>query len=98
MVALFYRRNNLAKFLDSEKVFNTTVDNTVEKYECILLNALLTGASAFCTEAGAGTSVLQPSAKLEKFYETTTIGNVRGIGTLRILKLQIGGRNRRQKC
>jgi hypothetical protein len=55
-------------FLNAKKVFNTTVDNAVDKYGCIRLNGLLTGDSAFCTEASAGTSVLQPPTKLETSY------------------------------
>jgi hypothetical protein len=43
------------------KVFNTTVDNAVEKRGSILVSDAARDGSAFCTGASAGTFVLQPS-------------------------------------
>jgi hypothetical protein len=40
-----------------EKVFNTTVENSVENRECILVSDLFTYNLALCTGAGAGTLV-----------------------------------------
>jgi hypothetical protein len=44
------------------KVFNTTVENSVEKHESIPVSDSDKYGSALCTGASAGTFVLQPSA------------------------------------
>jgi 23S rRNA (cytidine1920-2'-O)/16S rRNA (cytidine1409-2'-O)-methyltransferase len=51
-------RRRLFFFRLVRKVFNTTVDNVVEKYGRIRLTRSLTGGSALCTEASAGTFVV----------------------------------------
>ena len=49
-----------------KKVFNTTVGNSVENPEGILVSDLLAAALAFCTGAGAGTLVARcPRAECE---------------------------------
>jgi hypothetical protein len=45
------------------KVFNTTVENAVEKHETILVSDSGRDGLALCTGASAGTFVLQPSAR-----------------------------------
>src|ERR1700726_2601245 len=50
-----------------EKVFNTTVENSVEKHECIFVSDATRDGSAFCTGASAGTLVLQPAARRSRF-------------------------------
>jgi hypothetical protein len=47
---------------EAEEVFNTTVENAVEKHESIFVSDSAKDGSAFCTGASAGTLVLQPSA------------------------------------
>jgi hypothetical protein len=41
-----------------EKVFNTTVDNAVEKNDSFFVSDSAGDGSAFCTGAGAGTFVV----------------------------------------
>jgi hypothetical protein len=49
-----------------KKVFNTTVGNSVENRESILVSDLLADALALCTAAGAGTLVeRRPGAERE---------------------------------
>jgi hypothetical protein len=44
----------------NKKVFNTTVDKTVEKHGSIFVSDSAGDVSALCTDASAGTFVLQP--------------------------------------
>jgi hypothetical protein len=44
----------------NKKVFNTTVDKTVEKHGSIFVSDSARDGSALCTDASAGTFVLQP--------------------------------------
>jgi hypothetical protein len=44
----------------NKKVFNTTVDKTVEKHGSIFVSDSAKDGSALCTDASAGTFVLQP--------------------------------------
>jgi hypothetical protein len=46
-----------------QKVFNTTVENSVEKHRSIFVSDSAENGSAFCTAARAGTFVLQPLAR-----------------------------------
>jgi 23S rRNA (cytidine1920-2'-O)/16S rRNA (cytidine1409-2'-O)-methyltransferase len=50
--------------LDAE-VFNTFVENSVEKGHSIFVSDSVRDASTLCTEAGAGTFVVKPSTKSE---------------------------------
>src|SRR5579863_4327851 len=46
----------------AEQVFNTIVENSVEKHESIFVSDSARDGSALCTGVSAGTFVLQPSA------------------------------------
>jgi hypothetical protein len=49
-------------------VFNTSVENSVEKPDSIFVSDSAKDSSAFCTGASAGTSVLQPSTRRPGFW------------------------------
>jgi hypothetical protein len=53
------------RFARTKKVFNTTVDNTVEKGDCIFVSDSGREGSTLCTGAGAGTFVLQPLVRCD---------------------------------
>jgi hypothetical protein len=46
-----------------EEVFNTIVENSVEKRESIFVSDSARDGSAFCTGASAGTFAMQPPAR-----------------------------------
>ena len=49
------------------KVFNTTVDNAVEKQDGIFVSDSARNVSAVCTGASAGTFVLQPAVDMIRY-------------------------------
>jgi len=55
-----------------EQVFNTTVENSVEKPERIFVSDSTSDGSAFCTGASAGTFVLQPLTRNARSPEHLT--------------------------
>jgi hypothetical protein len=61
--------NSILNFIQQEKkVFNTTVDNTVEKPDRIAVSGSARDGSAFCTGAGAGTFVVLRRAAVDIWY------------------------------
>ena len=46
--------------MSASKVFNTTVENSVEKHSSIFVSDSARDGSAFCTGASAGTFVVLP--------------------------------------
>jgi hypothetical protein len=58
------------------KVFNTSVDNAVEKQDRIFVSDSARNGSAVCTGVGAGTFVLQPSVDVIRDMIRNMIGNM----------------------
>jgi hypothetical protein len=57
---------------EAEEVFNTTVENSVEKHQSIFVSDSARDGSALCTGASAGTFVLQPSARTARYSRRPT--------------------------
>jgi hypothetical protein len=53
----------LERSLQKKKVFNTTVENSVEKQKSIFVSGSASDSSALCTAARAGTFVVLQRAK-----------------------------------
>ncbi|MGC2542972.1 MAG: hypothetical protein WA372_17355, partial [Candidatus Sulfotelmatobacter sp.] len=56
-----------------QKVFNTTVENTVEKRRCIFVSDSASDGSAFCTGASAGTFGLELQGHATLFVISQTV-------------------------